>query len=119
MAELKRISGTLGEIFISEKAIAQICAKVISEQEGLRTPKQAREGTKGLWNTLANAVKGNGVEVTKEKNKFVIKLSLFAKYGVQINDAAQKAIREIKDRVKELAALEVDEVSVEISGIVK
>lgn len=119
MAELKRISGTLGEIFISEKAIAQICAKVISEQEGLRTPKQARESGAGLWNTLAKAVKGNGVEVTKEDNKFVIKLSLFAQYGVQINAAAQKAIQEIKARVKELAALEVDEVFVEISGIVK
>ena len=118
MAELKRIAGALGEIFISEKAIAQICAKVISEQEGLRTPKQAREGT-GLWSTLAKAVKGNGVEVTKEDAKLIIKLSLFAKYGVQINEVSQKAIREIKARVKELAALEIDEVLVEITGIVK
>jgi uncharacterized alkaline shock family protein YloU len=118
MGELKKISGTLGEVFISEKAIAQICAKVISEQEGLRTPKQAREGT-GLWQTLTKAVKGNGVEVLKEDNKLIIKLSLFAKYGIQINEAAQRAIQEIKARVKELAALEIDEVLVEITGIVK
>jgi uncharacterized alkaline shock family protein YloU len=118
MAQLKRIPGALGEIFISEKAIEQICAKVISEQEGLRTPKQAREG-KGLWNTLAKAVKGHGVEVLKEDDRLVVKLSLFAQYGVQINEAAAQAIREIKSRVRELAALEIDEVSVEVTGIVR
>lgn len=118
MAELKRISSELGEIFISEKAISQICAKVISEQEGLRTPRQVREGA-NFFSTIARAVKGDGVEVLKENGRMVVKLTLFALYGVRIQEVAQKAIRAIKARVLELASLEIDDVQVEITGIVK
>jgi uncharacterized alkaline shock family protein YloU len=118
MAELRKISSELGEIFISEKAISQICAKVIGEQEGLRTPKQIREGF-NFFSTIARAVKGDGVEVLKEKDRMIIKLSLFALYGVRIHEAAQKAIREIKAKVRELAGLEIEDIRIEISGIVK
>lgn len=118
MAELKRISSELGDIFISEKAIAQICAKVISEQEGLRTPRQARESS-GFLSTIAKAVKGDGIEVLKEDGRLIVKLSLFALYGTRIQEAAQKAITEIKARVHELAGLDIDDVQVEITGIAK
>lgn len=118
MAELRRISSELGEIFISEKAIAQICAKVISEQEGLRTPKQIREGS-NFFNTITRAIKGDGVEVLKEKDHMIIKLSLFALYGARIHEAAQKALKEIKAKVRELAGLEIEDVRIEITGIVK
>ena len=118
MAELKRISGELGEIFISERAIAQICAKVISEQEGLRTPRQVRESS-GFLGTIAKAVKGDGIEVLREDNRLTVNLSLFSLYGVRIQEAAQKAITEIKARVHELAGLDIDDVNIEITGIVK
>ncbi len=118
MAELKRISGELGDIYISERAIAQICAKVISEQEGLRTPRQVRESS-GLLSTIAQAIKGDGIEVLKEDGRMIIKMSLFAVYGARIQEAARKAIKEVKARVRELAGLEIDDVVIEITGIVK
>ncbi|MCX8103661.1 MAG: Asp23/Gls24 family envelope stress response protein [Candidatus Bipolaricaulota bacterium] len=118
MAELKRISSELGDIYISERAIAQLCAKVISEQEGLRTPRQARESS-GFLGTLTQAVKGDGIEVLKEKGRLVVKMTLFAVYGTRIQEAAQKAIREVKARVRELAGLDIDDVVIEITGIVK
>ncbi len=118
MAELKRISGELGDIYISERAIAQICAKVVSEQEGLRTPRQARESS-GFLSTITQAVKGDGIEVLKEDSRLMVKMSLFAVYGVRIQEAAQKTITEIKARVRELAGLEIDDVTIEITGIVK
>lgn len=118
MAELKRISSDLGDIYISERAIAQICAKVISEQEGLRTLRQARESS-GLLSTITQAIKGEGIEVLKENGHLVVKMSLFAVYGTRIQESAQKAIKEVKARVRELAGLEIDDVLIEIAGIVK
>jgi uncharacterized alkaline shock family protein YloU len=118
MAELKRISSELGDIYISERAIVQICAKVVSEQEGLRTPRQARESS-GFLGTIAQAVKGDGIEVLKEKNRLIIKMALFAVYGTRIQEAAQRAIKEVKARVHELAGLAIDDVLIEITGIVK
>jgi uncharacterized alkaline shock family protein YloU len=118
MAELKRISSELGDIYISERAIAQICAKVISEHEGLRTLHQARESS-GLLHTITQAVKGDGIEVLKEDGRLIVKMVLFAVYGTRIQEAAQKAIRDVKARVRELAGLEIDDVQIEISGIVR
>jgi uncharacterized alkaline shock family protein YloU len=118
MAELRKISSDLGDIYISERAIAQICAQVISEQEGLRTPRQARESS-GFLGTIAQAVKGDGIEVLKEKDRLIVKMALFAVYGTRIQASAQKAIREVKARVRELAGLDIDDVIIEITGIVR
>ncbi len=118
MAELKRISSELGDIYISERAIVQLCAKVISEQEGLRTPRQARESS-GFFSTITQAIKGDGIEVLQENKRLIIKMALFAVYGTRIQEAAQKAIREVKARVRELAGLEVDDIIIEISGVIR
>ncbi len=108
----------LGEIFIAEKALESIAYGAILEIKGLRTPDQV--SGKGVLNTLSQAIRGKGVDVIKDpQNKLKIKLSLFAEYGTQINDTAQKAIRAVSQKVKELAGLDVDEVVVEITGIVK
>ncbi len=118
MAELRKISSALGDIYISERAIVQICAKVISEQEGLRTPRQARESS-SFFSSITQAVKGDGIEVLREKGRLVIKMSLFAVYGTRIQEAAHKAIKAVKARVRELTGLEVDDIIIEISGVVK
>lgn len=118
MPELKRISSDLGDIYISERAIVQLCAKVINEQEGLRTPRQARKSS-GLLSAITQAVKGDGIEVLRENGRLVIKMTLFAVYGTRIHEAAQKAIKAVKARVHELAGLTVDDVLIEITGIVK
>jgi len=108
----------LGEIFIAEKALESIVYGAILGIKGLRTPDQV--GGKGVLNALSQAIKGKGVDVIKDpQNKLKIKLSLFAEYGTQINEAAQKAIKVVSEKVKELAGLDVDEVVVEITGIVK
>lgn len=118
MAELRKISSELGDIYISERVIAQICAKVIGEQEGLRTPRQARQSS-GFLSTITQAAKGDGIEVLKENGRLVIKMTLLAVYGARIHEAAQKAIQEVKTRVHELARLTIDDVRIEITGIVK
>lgn len=108
----------LGEIFIAEKALEAIAYGAILDITGLKTPD--RVSGKGVLNALSQAIKGKGVAVIKDpQNRLKIKLSLFAKYGTHINEAAQKAIKAVSQKVKELAGLDVDEVVVEITGIVK
>ncbi|MCS7198290.1 MAG: Asp23/Gls24 family envelope stress response protein [Candidatus Bipolaricaulota bacterium] len=118
MAGLRKITSELGDIYISERAIVQLCAQVISEQKGLRTPRQVRESS-GFFGAITQAIKGEGIEVLKENGRLVIKMALFAVYGTRIPEAARKAIQEVKMRVRELAGLEVDEVIIEISGVVR
>lgn len=108
----------LGEIFIAEQALEAIAYGALLDIKGLKTPDQV--SSKGVLSALSQAIKGKGVAIIKDpQNKLKIKLSLFAEYGIQINEAAQKAIKAVSQKVKELAGLDVDEVVVEITGIVK
>lgn len=115
---MRKITSELGDIYISERAIVQLCAQVIREQQGLRTPRQVRESS-GFFSAITQAIKGEGIEVLKENGRLVIKMALFAVYGTRIPEAARKAIQAVKMRVRELAGLEVDEVIIEISGVVR
>lgn len=108
----------MGEIFIADKALEAIAHGAIFEIKGLKTPDQVR--SQGVLSTLSQAIKGKGVDVIKDpQNKLKIKLTLFAEYGIQINAAAQQAIRAVRGKVKELAGLDVDEIVVEIRGVVR
>lgn len=116
MAELKRFAGELGEIFISEEVIESLIVGIISEQEGLKAPNQAA-GDEGILEVLAKSYKGSGVEIEKEDERLALRLSLIAKYGVKIDEAAWKLIREVKQKVEEMAGLEVGDIEVDITGI--
>lgn len=123
----------LGQLFISEKVIEMIAYRVLLEVEGLYTPDRVKGG--GLWGTLSKAYQGTGIQVLKgskapakgrpdtvdpeAEKELKIKLSLIARYGMPIQEAAEQAIRGVRRKVKELAGLDVSEVEVEITGIVK
>lgn len=142
MAELEQVGGELGQLFISERALEMIVYGALLEVEGLYAPDRVK-GV-GLLDSISKATQGDGIQILKvpvelpepigsdedgeeqdqtppqEVEKVMkIKLSLVAQFGVPIHQAAEQAIQKVKNKVKELAGLDVDDVEVEITGIVK
>ncbi len=116
--ELERFRSDLGEVYISAKVVEQLIRGVIGEQDGLLPLDQA-EGNEGLLESLARAYRGSGIEVGKgeEGEALKIKLQLVARYGVRIHEAARWLIRRLRERLRELADLEVSEVEIEVTGL--
>ncbi len=134
MAKPEETRGDLGQLFISEKALEMIAYGALLEVEGLYTPDRVKAG--GLLDSLSKAYQGVGIQILKvppqderggeqgtldphEERPLKIKLLLVAQYGTPIPEAAERAIRNVRRKVKELAGLDVSEVEVEITGIVK
>lgn len=137
MAESEEVRGELGQLFISDKAVEMIAYGALLDVEGLYTPDRVKGG--GVLGSISKAYKGDGIQVLKgpvpkegderfpgqgaivdeSEKPLKIKLALVAKYGTPIHQAAEQAIQKVRRKVKELAGLDVSEVEVEITGIVK
>jgi len=133
MAKLEEIRGELGQLYISERALEMIVYGALLEVEGLFAPDRVKG--RGLLDSISRAHHGGGIQILKvpkqedsadgaaegeEPEKCLkIKLSLIAEYGVPIHEAAQRAIQTVRRKVKELAGLDVEEVDVEITDIIK
>jgi len=124
MTELEEVQGELGQLFISERALEMIVYGALLEVEGLYAPDRVRSS--GLLDSISKAHQGDGIQILKvsapegEEGKLLkIKLSLIAQYGVPIHEAAKHAIETVRRKVKELAGLDVDEINVEITDIVR
>ena len=152
-ANVEEVTGELGQLFISERALEMIVygALLEMEAEGLHPPDRVK-GAGGIFGPIGrshhSAVQilrvspsegevpasppGSLPEGEREaaaglhelpdpeaEKRLKVKLSLVAEYGVPIHRAAEKAIETVRRRVKELAGLDVEEVDVEITGIVR
>jgi uncharacterized alkaline shock family protein YloU len=138
MAEREEAGEDLGQLFISDKALEMIAYGALLDMEGLYTPDRVKGG--GILGSISKAYQGAGIQVLKVpvapeegeesfrrpegtgeegEKQLKIKLSLVARYGTPIHSAAEQAIQKVRRRVKELAGLDVGEVEVEITDIVK
>jgi uncharacterized alkaline shock family protein YloU len=131
MAKLEEVRGELGQLFISERALEMIVYGALLEVEGLYAPDRVKSG--GLLDSISRAHQGDGIQILKVsapageegvspaegEKRLKVKLSLIAEYGIPIHEAAEQAIQMVRRKVKELAGLDVDEISVEITDIVK
>ncbi len=123
MPKLKQPQIELGQVFISERALKMIVYGTLLPVVGLKTPDRLRR--EGVMGALAKAYKGDGIQIVKDnpqpgtEPRLRVKLELIAQYGVKIHEVTAEAVREVRRRVKELAGLEVDDVSVKIIGLDK
>jgi len=108
------------------------------EIDGLYAPDRVKGA--GILDSISKAAQGDGIyimkvpakadlpegvspneatELSSEEKVLKIKLSLVAEFGMPIHQAADQVINKVRAKVKELAGLEVEDVEVEITGIVK
>jgi len=112
----ERVSGELGQILIAAEVIEQLVLGAIAEQEEL-LPLNRTVGDEGLFEALAKAYKGSGVEVTREGEELKVELRMIAKYGISIPEAARHLMELLRERLRRLAGLEVVEVELEVKGL--
>lgn len=105
-----------GQFFISAEALEQLILGVIAEQDEL-FPLNRAVGDEGLLEMLAKAYKGSGVEVERQGEEIKLRLELLARYGAQIPRAARQLVSRLRERLRELAELEVIELELEVRGL--
>lgn len=114
----ERPSGEFGQILISAGVIEQLVIEVIAEQDEL-LPLNYAEG--GLARTfpapLTGGYKGSGIEVTREGEELKVRLQMIARYGISIPAAARRLIWQLRQRLSELAGLDVVVVELEVNGL--
>lgn len=106
----------LGQVLISAEAIEQLILGVIAEQEEL-LPLNRTAGDEGLLEILAKAYKGSGVEVSRGGEEVKLRLQLLARYGSKIPEAAERLLLRLRERLRELAELEIVEAEIEVRGL--
>ena len=116
MREMKRLQSDLGEVFVAAEVIEQLVEGAIGEQSELLPLNRATED-EGLLEALARAYKGRGIEIKAENDQLKIRLQLVAHYGISIPKAAERLIALLRQRLRELAGLEVADIEIEIRGI--
>lgn len=115
MMEGRRRSG-LGQVLISAEVIEQLVRGAIAEQEEL-TPVGHPLGDEGIFEALAKAYRGSGIEVSHEGERLKVRLELIARYGISIPEAAKRLTGLLRRRLGELAGLELVEVELAIKGL--
>ncbi|MFQ5795594.1 MAG: Asp23/Gls24 family envelope stress response protein [Candidatus Bipolaricaulia bacterium] len=116
MAELEPIQEELGEIFIADEVVELLIYKLISETAGLSPPNRVG-GEDDLLSTLSKVYRGKGIKIHKKDDRLWVKLSLIAKYGIKITEAAQALTQRIEHEVRRMTGLVVSGVEIEIADI--
>ena len=114
------INNDLGEIAITESAIAMIAGKAATENYGLvgMTAKSASEEVFGFIRFITGDSKKSGVKVTDvETNTFDIDLYVKLMYGLSMAAVAQNIISHVKYRVEALTGMSVRDVNIHVDGI--
>lgn len=110
----------LGEIAITESAIAMIAGKAAIENYGLvgMTAKSTSEGVFGFIRFITGDSKKRGVRVTEvEPNIFDIDLYVKLMYGLSMAAVAQNIISHVRYRVEALTGMSVRDVNIHVDGI--
>jgi len=108
--------GELGQILIAAEVVEQLVLGAVAEQDEL-LPLGRAAGDEGIFEALAKAYRGSGVEVTREGERLKVRLQMSAGYGARIQEAARRLIDLLRRRLEELAGLEVIEVELEVKGL--
>jgi len=110
-------SSPRGEIFISDQAIAAVVRGALGEVPGIYglTPL-AESGVLGVFSKAAREHSDLNIS-SDESGALHVKLHLIIEYGLKLDNVAKGAIDTVRERVRQLAGVEVANVEVEIKGL--
>lgn len=110
-------SSPRGEIFISDQAIAAVVRGALGEVQGIYglTPL-SENGVLGVFSKAAREHSDLHI-ASDEEGALNVKLHLIIEYGLKLDTVAKAAIATVRERVRQLAGVEVANVEVEIKGL--
>lgn len=106
---------SLGKVEIAPEVIEVITGIAASEVEGLSTMRG--NFATGVVERLGKKSHGKGVKVDITENGILIDLYVVLNFGVSIPEIAQRLQTNIKQTIKNMTALDIDEINVHVVGI--
>ena len=109
-------SNAYGKISISEEAVAHISRCAALECYGV-VGVSSRKLKDSIYNFFSISKKAKGVRVKTVGDRIYIDLSVFLKYGVNIEAVANSLKKSVKYEVERFSGMVVDTINVKILGI--
>ncbi len=106
---------TLGNIEIAPEVIEVIAGIAVSEVAGVASMRG--NFASGVVERLGKKNHGKGVKVELTENGILIDAYVVMDYGISIPDTAQKIQDNTRQALKNMTALEINEINVHIVGI--
>jgi uncharacterized alkaline shock family protein YloU len=111
-----KISNNLGEIIISDDALANIAGLATIECYGLvgMASKNAKDG---LVELLKRDHLNKGVKIATEGEDIIVDLFVIVKFGTRISTVADNIISKVKYTLESITGLKVKRVNLNIQGV--
>ena len=106
---------TLGNIEIAPEVIEVIAGIAVSEVAGVASMRG--NFASGVAERLGKKNHGKGVKVELTENGILIDAYVVMDYGISIPDTAQKIQDNTRQALKNMTALEINEINVHIVGV--
>jgi len=104
---------------VSEAAIAAVGRGALGEVEGVYGVEPIAQEGGGVFSAWSKATREHS-DITinsQEDGSLHVKLRLIVAYGVKLDDVAKNTIHTVRERVLELAGVEIGQFEVEIKGL--
>ncbi len=120
VASATELKTEFGRTAIADSVVAKIAGIAAREIEGVYalSPQGVGSSIMGLAQKVTGSdMRGHGVSVEVGTREAAVDLSLVVRYGVSIPKVAEAVRRNIIDRLKSMAGLEVKEVNVDVTDL--
>ncbi|MFC3882864.1 Asp23/Gls24 family envelope stress response protein [Bacillus songklensis] len=115
LLQMGQDQNTLGKVEIAPEVIEVIAGIAASEIDGVAAMRG--NFAAGVVEKLGKKNHGKGVKVELAENSIKVDVYCFMKFGVSIPTVAQKVQDNIRQALKNMTALELDEVNIHIVGV--
>lgn len=116
--KLQRTTGTRGQIYISDQAIAAVVRGALGEVNGIYglTPPSHEGGMLGVLSKSGR--QHSDIHISSDEGGALhVRLNLVIDYGLKLDEVARQSIEMVRNRVRTLAGVEVAKIEVEIKGL--
>lgn len=115
LLQMGQTQNALGKVEIAPEVIEVIAGIAASEVDGVASMRG--NFAAGVVEKLGKKNHGKGVRVELTEDSIKVDVYCFMKFGVSIPTVAQKVQDNIRQALKNMTALELDEVNIHIVGI--
>ncbi len=111
-----------GAINISRTTIETLIQLVLLDIDGINNPRKKRFSKVVQKENLdsVDTVKhiGQDIKVEIKDDSILVNLFLFIKYGIRIPDLTWEVQSRVKEKIKEVTGIDIEQINVHIQGIV-